>query len=453
VSQIKSSLEKAHKKRCGFKWVLMCSADPTAASMEKLEQLEKKYPGTEIKFRFGSEIRSILTVRRSICRQFYEETSDLLYEALDNDGKTDYVQSFARKTRLLNQHIEDDRFSVTVLSDGNVSEIQYRLQPWVNEPVPIVELTAKNAKAAKALRDQLERGINFDLSGEDVEIKELVKLFPDEKEAKPARVRTVSHPEPNESLFRLFSSKKPDAVSIAIKLTTKRQGTKELVRSNASQNDCPIVFVITITEKEKDGRFEQRVTCQLTPKFFGNKIGEAVRGAKFLYETAQSGIIGFSNINDTVSEASFIHFVEKQDVGEAEQRLAIFEEIKAVLDLFEIDPVLSDEFKDKAFVKAFRFFCKAIKWRDAGEFEAELSFGFIPNKNIDARMKDIVTSKGSRLVFCHYVEGFGYRLTAWIVIHSREATTRVETADNGEKKLFINGLHTVSITQTRAKRL
>ena len=96
IDQIKRSLKKAHEQFSGFKWVLMCSADPSPTAARKLESLKADYPETEISYVFRAIIIGKLTVYKSIRRLFYPDVLDTMYEALDSDGKGDFVESFSR---------------------------------------------------------------------------------------------------------------------------------------------------------------------------------------------------------------------------------------------------------------------------------------------------------------------------------------------------------------------
>lgn len=213
IDQIKRSLKKAHEQFSGFKWVLMCSADPSPTAARKLESLKADYPETEISYVFRAIIIGKLTVYKSIRRLFYPDVLDAMHEALDSDGKGDYVESFSRKARLLNEKCGDDRFYAQILSDGESSSVIYHLQPWVKGSVPIVNLRSKTERGSRAIRDLVERGLDLNLSGDDIEVETLVQLIGDEEGATLERIWTIPQPPTDENLMRIYSSPDPTGCS------------------------------------------------------------------------------------------------------------------------------------------------------------------------------------------------------------------------------------------------
>lgn len=456
INQIRRSLKKVHDRFAGFKWVLMCSADPTPAAAMKLEDLRAEYPDTEITYMFRTIIIGKLTVYKGIRRSFYPDTLDAMHEALDSDGKGDYVESISRKVRLLNEKCADDRFFAQVSSDGENSCIAYRLQPWVTGSIPIVNLRSRSERGARAIKDLFERGLSLDLSGDDIEMETLVNLLGDEDGATLERVRAFPQPSAEENLLRIFSSPDPSsATGITIMMATERKGTKELVRSNAHQIGCPVLVRLTVTDlPSQDGEATQAMTCQLVPRFYGCNVSSALRAARFLNEVALSGAIGFAQVDDDVSEASFAWFNERMDVSGAKERLDFMKMVKDVVDFFGIDPILSDDIEADSFRRAFSFLHRAIEWNEAGEFGGDLFLEVLPEPKPNSTAGGVAGYNDGSVVSCdYYVEAFGYRMTARVIVETKDCRTETEPMASGGYRLTINGRHTASIAVTEVRRL
>ena len=456
IDQIRRSLKKAHERFSGFKWVLMCSADPSPAAAKKLEDLRDEYSGTEIIYMFKAIIIGKLTIYKSIRRFFYPDVLDAMHEALDSDGKGDYIESFSRKARLLNERCTDDRFYAQISSDGESSCVIYHLQPWVKGSVPIVNLRSKSERGSRAIRDLVERGLSLDLSGDDIEVETLVQLIGDEDGATVERVWTIPQPPTDENLMRIYSSPDPaSSTGITIRIATERKGTRELVRSNSHQKDCPILLRLTVTDcPAQDGEIAQTMACQLAPRFYGCTTSSALRAARFLYEAALSGSIGFACVDDDVSEGSFAQFNERMDVETARARLEFIQMVKDVVDFFGVDPVLDEGLEEDSFVRAFSFLRRAIRWDEGGEFDSDLSLDVIPAPNPDSMAGGVVGYNDGSIVSCdYYVEAFGYRMTAKIVVETKDCRTRTEPTASGGYRLTISGHHKVSAAAMEAVRL
>ncbi|RVU97166.1 hypothetical protein EII22_08180 [Coriobacteriales bacterium OH1046] len=456
IDQIRASLKKAHERFSSFKWVLMCSSDPSPAAAKKLEGLRDEYPGTEIVYMFRAIIIGKLTVYKSIRRFFYPDVLDAMHEALDSDGKGDYIESFSRKARLLNERCTDDRFYAQISSDGESSSVIYRLQPWVKGSVPIVNLKSKTARGSRAIKDLVERGMSLDLSGDDIEVETLVQLIGDEEGATVERVWTIPRPPTDENLMRIYSSPDPaSSTGITVRISTERKGTRELVRSNSHQKDCPILLRLTVTDSPaQDGETTQTMTCQLTPRFYGCTTSSALRGARFLYEIAMSGSIGFACVDDDVSEGSFAKFNERIDVEAARSRLEFVQMVKDVVDFFGIDPILDESLEESSFERAFGFLRRAIRWNEGGEFDDDLSLDVLPAPNPDSTAGGAVGFNDGSIVSCdYYVEAFGYRMTARIIVETKDCQTKTELMASGGYRLTVSGRHKVSAAAMEAVRL
>ena len=82
VKQVKDSLNAALAKRRGFKWILMCSKDPTPAAMRALDELRGEHPDMTIECHFASEIAAMLIECPRVRKEFYPNTQDQLEAAM-----------------------------------------------------------------------------------------------------------------------------------------------------------------------------------------------------------------------------------------------------------------------------------------------------------------------------------------------------------------------------------
>lgn len=445
VTQIKRSLETACKNYSSFRWVLMTSADPTPTSAKKLEELVAEHTDIEIEMQYGSSIRQRVASRRSILRQFYANESDLIKEALDNNGKSDFAESFSRKARLLNEGVGDDRFRLEVASDGNENIVICHLQPWVKEPVSMMNVTAKTDKAAKALMDLEERGIDIDLTGKDVDVAMLVDLGVMHEGAELQRIWTRQEPRSNESLLRLFPSEGSDSSSVLVALRTERGGSKEIVRSNAHQTGCPLLVTFTFREIETVGEHAVgKMGVQIRPRYVGCTLSKAIRGAKFLVELNDSKRLGLGDADSDGSDAAFDD-LEGFSAEVANEQLATLLEIKEVYDFFGVNPVLTDEVADEDFGRAIIFLAHAIRRSKSGAWAGDIS-GQIDSPEEEPESIDW-PGDDKRLMFVTdmSLDAFGCPLRARIQTETQNAKPRIEKNADGSRRICIAGTHTVSV--------
>lgn len=446
VTQVKRSLNKALERYSDFRWVLMTSADPTPASAKKLEELRAEHADLEIEMQYGSSIRQRVASRRSILRQFYANESDLMMEALDNDGKGDYAESFSRKARLLNEDVGDDRFRLEVASDGNENIVICHLQPWAKEPVSMMNVTAKTDEAARALMDLEERGIDIDLTGKDIDVAMLVDLGVVHEGAELQRIWTHHEPSSEESLLRLFPSEDGDASSVLVALRTERSGSKEIVRSNSNQAGCPLLVTFTFHETEAAGeKVAGRMGVQIRPNYVGCTLSKAIRGARFLVELNNSKRLGLGDADSDGSDASF-NDLEGFSAEVASEQLATLLEIKEVYDFFGMNPVLTDEVAEEDFGRAVIFLAHAIRRSKSGPWTGDIS-GQIESSDGELESIDWPgEDKGLMFVTDMGLDAFGCPLRARIQTETQNAQPRIEKNSDGSRKICIAGTHTISVT-------
>lgn len=446
VTQVKRSLETACKNYSNFRWVLMTSADPTPSSAKKLEELRAEHADIEIEMQYGSSIRQRVTSRRSILRQFYANESDLMMEALDNDGKGDFAESFSRKARLLNEGVGDDRFRLEVASDGKENIVICHLQPWVKEPVSMMNVTAKTDEAAKALMDLEERGIDIDLTGKDVDVAMLVDLGVVHEGAELQRIWTHQEPRSEESLLRLFPSEDSGSSSVLVALRTDRSGSKEIVRSNARQTGCPLLVKFTFRETETvEDKAVGRMGVQISPRYVGCALSKAIRGARFLVELNKSKRLGLGDADSDGSDASF-NGLEGFSAEVANEQLALLTEIKEVYDFFGMNPVLTDEVAEEEFGRAIIFLADAIRRSKSRPWTGEVS-GQIDSSDGEPESIDW-PGEDKRLMFVTdmSLDAFDCPLRARVRTEIQNARPRIEKNADGSRRICIAGTHTVSVT-------
>lgn len=198
VRQIKDSLERALSRRSGFKWVLMCSADPTPDAQRALDELKETYAAVEIEYLFGSSIRARLIETPKVRKEYYPNTHDHLEAISLMDGHNP-IDVIWNGTKRLNDVGGDDRFKTTVIADESSLTTVYELRPTVKESVPIFRVKSKTRRGYEALMALYRDGSPFALTPEDIEFKPLAGL-PNDFE-KCSIIRACSIPEQRPSLL------------------------------------------------------------------------------------------------------------------------------------------------------------------------------------------------------------------------------------------------------------
>lgn len=455
AQQVKASLEKAHKERSSFKWVLMASANPTPSAARKIEKLSTLYPDVKVEIHYGAEIRQRLYNHRNVLRQFYQDDRTFMMEALDNDGKADFAESFNRKARLFNESIGDERFKASITSDGSAETIAYELQPWVKGPVPILRVTSKTAEAAQALLDNYNRGIDIDLTGSDVDVSFLANIGKSSDGAKLERLYTLPAKYHDDTNLRLFACSGKKTCSLFIQLRTEREGAKECVRSNIHQSNSPIIIRFTFYKSKAsdgDATVVNNASCSITPRIAGCRLSSAIKGARFLVLLQKSRALGIGDVDCELNEASFSRFGACNSV-DAEGMLTSLMRLKSVYGYFGIDPVLSEEVSTDDFAKGIEPFIKAIKWESEGIHSSPLSITVtpVPTTPNDAYANIERSKDGLAIAGDISLIALGYKLSMRVILRTDNASVHIDQHADGSRIIRIDGRHTYSIVAKHAE--
>ncbi len=240
AKQIEKSFNDALEKRSGFRWVLMCSADPTPAAVKAFEALRAKHPDVEIEYATGSEVKALLIEMPEVRKRYFPDTQDQL-EALSLIDGNRPIEMIQNGVRRLNNLVLDNRLSVRVIADGGDLTTTYEVRPDVSEEVPILKLESKTQKGRDALEAFYHDGTPFTLSSSDVVLKSLI-IFPDNPgECESIACHSISDQPPTPLLlFSGDAEEQPSSLYINLKMV--RRGAEVGVRSNEGQDGCPIIM-------------------------------------------------------------------------------------------------------------------------------------------------------------------------------------------------------------------
>ena len=374
VRQVEDSLDTALAKRRGFKWVLMCSKDPTPDAMRALDRLRDKHPDISIEYYFASEIAAMLIESPKVRKEFYSNVQDQL-EAISLQSGNRPIDMIRNGAKRLNEIVCDDRLQVTVITSGNATTMVYTAKPGVTEEIPLFNVRAKSEAGLAALQALQREGKPFTLSSDDIEFEPLISFSDDEGEC--VSVSAFSTPDEHPSTLLLYAGDAGnDAPFLYVILKTVRLGTELGVRSNADQEGCPIVIELEypVSGDVKASAFR----VDLTPRYEGHTVKTALRGARFLAELAKTGRLGLRDPYGDLEDISYCTL--DLDVGDTWERQADFlEALLRVCHFFGIDPVLDDSFHTEEFFDGLAYFTRKLDMRDRN-WSGTLSFTLTDSK-------------------------------------------------------------------------
>lgn len=385
VKQVKGSLDAALAKRRGFKWVLMCSKDPTPEAMRALDGLRDEHSDVAIKYYFASEIAAMLIESPKVRKEFYPNTQDQL-EAIALQSGNRPIDMIRNGTKRFNDVVCDDRLQATVITNGNATTMIYTAKPGVTEEMPLFNVRAKSETGLAALQALQREGKPFTLSSDDIEFEPLV-TFPDD-ECECVSVSAFSTPDEHPSTLLLCAGDaNAGAPSLYVTLKTVRLGTEVGVRSNADQEECPIVFEleypVSVDAKAATG---SAFRVDLTPRYEGHTVKTALRGARFLAELAKSGRLGLRNPYGDPEDASYC--TVNLDAGDTwERQVDFFEALLRVCHFFGIEPVLDSSFHTEEFFDGLVYFTRKLDMKDR-YWSGTLSFTLTDYKEDALRSTD-----------------------------------------------------------------
>jgi len=436
VRQIKKSLEAAFSKRRGFRWVLMCSADPTPAATRALETLREEHPGVEIEYVFGSEIRAKLIETPKVRKRYYPDIQDQLEAAYLANGSNP-LELIHKDARLLNNIIIDDRLKATVTTDGRNLMTVYELRPGVDEEVPLFRVESKTKRGYEALRALYRDGTPFTLSPDDVSLNPLV-VFPDVPGGCDSIV-ACSLPDQRPASILLYPGDAEEwQTPIFVTLKTVKCGVEVGVRSNEEQQGCPIAIELEFPVCFNPHEMPTKFHVNIRPRYEGCTVKTARKGACFLAKLAETGRLGLCNPNDDPEDASYCTFKDLDVRDTWGNQAAFFEALYRVCQFFGANPVVDDSFKTEEFFDALVCFNQKLDMQGK-ELKGVLSFKAAGVN--EERLREVDELGESALVFDEtaWVDLFGKRYEAKVRIVSKGILTYTEV--DGEPACEIEGKH------------
>lgn len=363
VKQVKDSLNAALAKRRGFKWILMCSKDPTPAAMRALDELRGEHSDMAIEYHFASEIAAMLIECPRVRKEFYPNTQDQL-EAIALQSGNRPIDMIRNGAKRLNDVTCDDRLQTTVVTNGNTTTMIYTAKPGVTEEIPLFNVKAKSKEGFAALLALQREGKPFTLSSKDIELEPLISLPDDEGGC--VSVSAFSTPDEHPDTLLLYAGDaNAGAPSLYVTLKTVRLGTEVGLRSNADQEDCPIKIEFEYpVSVDDEATMASAIHIGITSRFEGRTVKTALKGARFLAELAKSRQLGFCSLYGDPSDTSYCTLAVL-DVGDTwESWVAFFETLLRVCQFFGIDPVLDGSIHTEGFLEGLAYFARKLDRRN-----------------------------------------------------------------------------------------
>lgn len=391
VRQVKDSLEAALARRNGFKWILMCSKDPTPEAMRALDGLRDEHADMNIEYRFASEIAAMLIESPKVRKEFYPNTQDQL-EAISLQVGNRPIDMIRNGAKRLNDVVCDDRLQATVITDGNTTTMVYAAKPGVTEEIPLFNVKVKSEAGFAALKALQREGKPFTLSPDDIEFEPLIPLPGEEGEC--VSVSAFSTPDENPSTLLLYAGDaSADAPSLYVTLKTIRLGAELGVRSNAGQAGCPIEIELEYPVAVESGNAAgSAYRINLAPKYEGHTVKTALKGARFLAALAKSKRIGLCSPYGDPEDTSYCALADL-DVGDTwERQVVFFEALLRVCKFFDIDPVLDGSYRTEDFFNGLAYFTRKLDMKDQS-WAGALSFTLVDYK------KDVLHSPDEECAF------------------------------------------------------
>ena len=392
IKQVKDSLETALARRCDFKWILMCSKDPTPEAMRALDGLRDEHSDMDIEYHFASEIAAMLVECPKVRKEFYPNTQDQL-EAISLQAANRPIDMIRNGMKRLNNVVCDDRFQATIVTDGNATTMVYTAKPGVTEEIPLFKVRAKSEVGFAALMALQREGKPFTLSSDDIELKPLISLPDDEGEC--VSVSAFSTPDKHPNTLLLYAGDANNgAPFLHVTLKTVRLGTEVGVRSNADQKECPIKIELEYpVSVDVESAMASNFRVDFTPRYEGHTVKTALKGARFLAKLAESRRLGVCSPYGDPEDALYCT-VADLDVGDTWKRQAtFFDALLRVCRFFGIDPVLDSSCQTEEFFDGLAYFTRKLEMKDCS-WSGTLSFTLVNYK------KDVMHLSGEE---CAYV--------------------------------------------------
>lgn len=374
IAQIKSSLEKVLETRSRLrKWILACSAEPTPQARRALDNLIAEHPEVGIEIHTEGDMKSKLLKHPAVRNRFYDDGMDVLKSVLAL-GDMDPVKRAVEGVRIYNDSIVDERFTATVVTDGQLTTTFYSLRPDYLDVPPTFTVHIKSKRGLESYRNLIRFGTPIALSGEDVELDGPDLLWPEMNKDKFQLLKMIPRIDPRPSQLRFYAPDEQGGNQILfVELRTTSEGTERIVRSNSSQEDAPVFFEFILPlSMHRDG-LSEKWAINITPHLIGNRVSVAIKGARFLGRLSQTKRLGLSDADGDAEHASFATLDGIDEGGVWTHLLSFIEAIDRVCRFFGIDPTIDDTLNDDEFFRSVMQFDERV--RTAGtELDGETTF-------------------------------------------------------------------------------
>lgn len=439
AKQIEKSFNDALEKRSGFRWVLMCSADPTPAAVKAFEALRAKHPDVEIEYATGSEVKALLIEMPEVRKRYFPDTQDQL-EALSLIDGNRPIEMIQNGVRRLNNLVLDNRLSVRVIADGDDLTTIYEVRPDVSEEVPLLKLESKTQKGRDALEAFYHDGTPFTLSSSDVVLKPLINFPDDPGECESIACHSITDQPPTPLLLFSGDAEEQPSSSLYINLKTVRRGAEVGVRSNEGQDGCPIIMEFEYPIDLDSATDRPAIQVGIRPHYEGCTVKSSLKGACFLAELSATKKLGMCDPNGDADDATYCTFEDLDDQEAWEDQAAFFEALYRVCQFFKINPIVDESYATSVFADSLRRFVRKLDLLGK-ELKGSLSFMLI--KVDDEQLAESVNQGVSSFVVDEsiWIDLFGDRYTAAVrtVSQGVASCTKVD----GGIVCEIRGTHTV----------
>ncbi|TXF35897.1 restriction endonuclease [Collinsella sp. BA40] len=350
IGQIGNSLSTALEKRPGLsKWILVSSAEPTPEAQRALDVLIAGHPEINIEVFSEGDVKSKLIKHPSVRRMYYDDGTETLSKVLALSSM-DPLNRASEGVRIYNESIVDERFIATVTTDGKSTATAYSLHPDYIDSPPTFTVRLKTKKGAEAYSKLMRLGTPIELSGDDVDIDDSDLPCPGVSKGELQSLKIVPFVKPCLSQIRFYAfDEQGGSQTLFIELQTVSEGTERIVRSNSKQKNAPVVFKISTSLATHEDSITEAGTVNITPRFIGNRVSVALKGARFLSFLSQTRKLGVSDVDGDVGDSSTIFLADLNDKGIWGHQLAYIEAISRVCRFFDVDPTIDDTLKDEKF--------------------------------------------------------------------------------------------------------
>lgn len=374
ITQIKCSLEKVLKTRPRLRrWILACSAEPTPQARRALDNLIAEHPEVDIEIYTEGDMKSKLLKHPAVRNRFYDDGMDTLKSVLAL-GNMDPVKRAVEGVKIYNDSIVDERFTATVVTNGQFTRTYYSLRPDYQDAPPTFTVHIKSKRGLEAYHNLIRFGTPAALSSEDVELDGSGLPGPEMDKDNFQLLKMIPRIDPRPSQLRFYVPNEQGGNQILfVELRTTSGGTERIVRSNSSQKDAPVFFEFILPVSMRRDEVSEKWAINITPHLIGNRVSVAIKGARFLGQLSQTKRLGLSSADGDAEHASFATLDGIDEGGVWTHLQSFIEAIDRACRFFGIDPTIDDTLNDSEFFRSIMKFDERV--RTAGtELDGETAF-------------------------------------------------------------------------------